>query len=708
MRILRDSTTSRPKKRDPRRKDSEIESEVFKIENSSYRAKTGLRPNPNHIIKYKNHPYGKPQGERKMIETDENTLFQPLRIRYFTETMMEQKNIQNAGAIRFVEEVVLPRAAGYWSNALSTVPVDGNLVIDPWDLSNRQFCGDSEFSAVPQSHMTEGIPDADIAWYVSATPSSRFCGPSTLAVAVACNFDQFDRPTAGAINFCLDQIELDEDGYASPAITQDNLDVAIHEAAHVLGMSSNAFRFFYNSETGQPRTPRPFLVSTETCVDGIERTLAMPSEDTVKLGLASNGQRFANIVTPKVATVVRNHFDCQSLEGAQLENQPTGSESCIGDHWEERYFYPEALTSVMSPTTNVHSPLTLALMEDSGWYVANYTNAKILPWGHGVGCNFLSRKCLTIDGAGQTRIPDHGKGYFCNSRSARGCSPGQTHKMACTLLDYSLYYPPAYPPERFQYFADSNTLGGPEEVDYCPVFGSTYSGLKVEQLECSNQQNKEDFNIFSEFFGEHSMCFETNTGAGRCWRAHCDPEQRVLKINIRGTWYTCEQDFQKIDFKTNQFGVLDGKITCPRLSSTCPHFFCPVNCAGRGVCDWQHEFNGTIQPKCNCFNKNDTSPACTQSYVPDGNYLLETPSFMTSVGTGVADGLIAVFVDKPQTWSTTSWACAAGLLALFLVMISCICFSFCPDRKAKVKHTQRPRRSDRRRSSRQTTRLHHI
>ena len=29
----------------------------------------------------------------------------------------------------------------------------------------------------------------------------------------------------------------------------------------------------------------------------------------------------AAIVTPRVRTVVRNHFNCQKLEGAQLENQ---------------------------------------------------------------------------------------------------------------------------------------------------------------------------------------------------------------------------------------------------------------------------------------------------------------------------------------------------------------------------------------------------
>ena len=84
------------------------------------------------------------------------------------------------------------------------MPVSGNLKISSGELENREFCGDSEFTKVPFEHISTGIPDVDLVLYVSGTPSSRFCRGTTLAVAVACNFDQFDRPTAGAINVCLD------------------------------------------------------------------------------------------------------------------------------------------------------------------------------------------------------------------------------------------------------------------------------------------------------------------------------------------------------------------------------------------------------------------------------------------------------------------------------------------------------------------------
>lgn len=196
----------------------------------------------------------------------------------------------------------------------------------------------------------------------------------------------------------------------SESITQDNVDVAVHEAAHVLGMSSNSYRFFWDPEIGTERTARPFAAQSVVCVDGVERTLILPNENTMKFFIATSGQRYASIVTTKVATVARNQFDCQELEGAQLENQPTGENSCTGDHWDERMFYPEALSGVISPTTNVLSPLTLALLEDSGWYRANYTKTNVSPWGHGVGCDFVTSPCLVGGGNGRDgSLPSYSK-----------------------------------------------------------------------------------------------------------------------------------------------------------------------------------------------------------------------------------------------------------------------------------------------------------
>ena len=624
-----------------------VREELHRLEQESTKYwRTGVRENPELEVKYENHPFQLMEEERQrrrrklsdsglteeQLELEINrdlqastltnaTRFQPLRITFNTEALDLQRNSLNGQQIDFIKNTILPRTGDYWSKALKVVRVQDKLKINPGELANRQFCGDSEFARVPASHISDGIPDVDMILYVSGQPSTRFCGPTTLAVAVACNFDQFDRPTAGAINFCLDQVILDADGTASQAIIDDNVDVAIHEAAHVLGMSSNSYRFFWDPNTGKPRTSREFKTSTVTCVDGVTRTLILPNENTMKFFVAKNGQRHASIVTEKVRAVARNQFNCQILAGGQLENQPTGTSSCTGDHWDERLFYPEALSGVISPTTNILSPLTLALMEDSGWYQASYEMSKVSPWGHNATCSFVSNNCLTLDAStGETIVPDYGKGYFCTKPSERGCAPSHHYKMACTVIDYSLFFPPRLPDDKFVYFPNQPSQGGPRQADYCPLFGSTYAGLKPEELDCRDPNNKDLINLYSESYGSDSMCFETSSGEGRCYQSKCILNDFKLKVNVRGQWYTCNHDFERISVRVAG-GTISTTLTCPRLSSACPDMYCPVNCAGRGKCNFSKDLNGTVRPTCECFDPKDTSVACTDSFIFDGRYI---------------------------------------------------------------------------------------
>jgi leishmanolysin-like peptidase len=209
----------------------------------------------------------------------------------------------------------------------------------------------------------------------------------------------------------------------------------------------------------------------------------------------STGKRFASIVTPKVQAIARNQFDCQDLEGAQLENQPTRSDSCTGDHWDESLYYPEAMSGVISPTTNVLSSLTLALMEDSGWYRADYAMSRMSTWGLGAGCDFVNEPCLIKTDDGPV-IPAHGKGFFCNKQNMEGCSPELTHKQGCTVIDYFYLVPQNLPSEEFQWFPGETSLGGPRQADFCPVFGSPTSNKATEKLDCTNSGNGDSLQLF--------------------------------------------------------------------------------------------------------------------------------------------------------------------------------------------------------------------
>jgi len=695
-----------------------IRNELHKIQQTSTGYwRTGIRGDPNFKIEYENHPFDRLAEHRRKssrhLELDEshaleisevdanlyrnlntNVEFAPMRIKFATGALETQRDDDNDDKVDFIINEILPRMGDFWSNALSVVPISGNLIIQANELANKEFCGDSEFTKVPSSHFTTGVEDADLIFYVSGQPSTRFCAPSTLAVAVACNFDQFDRPIAGAINFCLEQVILDDNGSAHPESIDDNVDVAIHEAAHILGMSSNSYRYFWDPETGEPRTTRGFVQSTVECVDGVERTLYLPDENTLKFDVASNGQRYASIVTKTVVTVVRNQFDCQSLDGAQLENQPTGTDSCTGDHWDERLFYPEALSGVISSSTNILSPLTLGLLEDSGWYKANFTMSSVSPWGHGSGCDFVEQPCLVTNDVDDVVVPDYGRGYFCTQGQPRGCSPSHHYKMGCTLIDYSIFSDNAIPDIRFQYFPSAPELGGPQQADYCPLYGSSYKN-NVHNLDCRNSDNGFGLGIiYSEYYGEKSSCFETaNSGEARCYEARCIKNEFAIEINIRGEWHTCAEDFQKIQVKVSDTGLLPLTIICPRLSSACPDMFCPANCAGRGVCNFTANINGTIRPKCNCFNETDTSLGCAETLPLDGRYLDDSSGLLDDLEDTIFDALIAVFVDEPNTWSNASWCWASGLFILFLLIIFCICSS-CISSKSQMKRIPRSDESD--------------
>ena len=116
-----------------------------------------------------------------------------------------------------------------------------------------------------------------------------------------------------------------------------------------------------------------------------------------------------------------------------------------------------------SPTSNLVTPVTLALLEDSGWYRVNYRASSISPWGLGAGCEFCESDCL-IPGDNPPRIASHARGYFCNQVLQRGCSADLYSKMACTVIDYSTIFPPGEVDPQFRYFADKPSLGGRRQL----------------------------------------------------------------------------------------------------------------------------------------------------------------------------------------------------------------------------------------------------
>ena len=89
---------------------------------------------------------------------------------------------------------------------------------------------------------------------------------------------------------------------------------------------------------------------------------------------------------------VRRHYGCDTLTGAELEDQ--GEEGTALTHWEKRLFENEAMTGTHTQNP-IYSRITMALMEDTGWYLPNYDMADELKWGRNLGCDFVLR-CTII------------------------------------------------------------------------------------------------------------------------------------------------------------------------------------------------------------------------------------------------------------------------------------------------------------------------
>ena len=408
----------------------------------------------------------------------------------------------------------------------------------------------------------------------------------------------------------------------------------VSEIGHVLGVSSDSLSYFRHPITGYPLTPRPFTLSTVTCVSGEERTIVgVPSNTVMKGGIdKGTGKRYYEVITPTVQKIVQNHFNCSTATGARLENQPTGPD-CFGSHFDERHFFTDIMGAVFSPAVNVLSPLVLAYLEDSGWYRANYQSnyVHIGTFGHGAGCSFLEDNCIDSDG----NVPEAMEGNFCNSlistrggtinvanaRSSQKCDPTHTQKAYCDWMETGKNGQTLEPaPEFFQYVGDNPNLRPYTftAADYCPI-------AHLRQNSCfekGGRSNSEQL-LVGEYYGPDSRCVETDGSRSYslCLQTICNQDSGQVEIIAGGQRRICEYDGQvhtvyndgeEDDDDDDDDDDVSGpvRIKCPKASMICPELFCPANCAGRGECVYSTDAAEQTLAKCVCDSEEDTSGGC--------------------------------------------------------------------------------------------------
>lgn len=453
-----------------------------------------------------------------------------------------------------------------------------------------------------------GVDSRDFILYVSCIQTDHCNLANAVAYASYCQQEHaLDRPVAGFANICPNRLDTDPRHYPNL------LSTVKHEIFHALGFSAGLFAF-YRNENGVPYTPRekhglpPYNEKyglyqwNSKIVKKVERKNWATRHGDIT-------HQVQMIVTPRVKREVRRHFNCPSLEGAEIENQ--GGVGTEYTHWEKRLFENEAMTGTYTQNP-VFSRITFALMEDTGWYKANYSLADELDWGKELGCLFTKASCKTWMEKHlrkkKSAVP------FCYAIKKTPLHMRCTHsKLSVALCNLRKYHKAL--PEEYQYFnhlpiseknpdedepvglviRDTASYGGAVPLaDYCPFYQKfTLTGTDGAKREttCTMGENSPAMldNYALEHYGPGAKCIEqgrewlakkgylTRTmvdwGSG-CYKYHCNGG---LQVEVAGRFYTCNHKGQHLEISgsLNDWKI-NGSLICPSCEEFCgPHRGCP-------------------------------------------------------------------------------------------------------------------------------------
>lgn len=560
------------------------------------------------------------------------SLDQRLRVKIYYDTSVYKLD---EAMFELINNTVLPEAVSYWERALMVRKTESVIRLSRKCRNNQVFlvpndphpycmnaceaatmCGEVQ---VPEHHLEScrvcdaqgkqcrslgegagaGIKDADFVFYVSAMDTERCQKGMTVAYAAHCQQEvSLDRPIAGHANLCPRSIST----------KLPELDVLIstvkHEILHALGFSVSLFAFYRDSK-GSPLTPRdehgkPALNENLQARQWSERVIKRIVRPDWLVREGRVRKEVHMMVTPRVVEEVRKHFNCSTLEGAELEDQ--GGEGTALTHWEKRAFENEAMTGTHTQNP-VYSRITLALMEDTGWYKANMEMAQPLSWGRNLGCDFAQRSCMEWMETKADR--EQHLHPYCN-RVKRDpleteCSEDRNSVALCNLVHHTYQLPDLY--QNFEFIphisqADIPFYGGSVALaDFCPYiqeFTWRSDNIAIRGSNCLYEENnpRPERNFALELYGPKSKCFEH---AGSMWEERTCRQVRQwqhwgsgcyeytcqngrLNIIVDNRTFPCYYPGQELRVRLLSQGWLHvGSLSCPSCTELCQETFLAAN-----------------------------------------------------------------------------------------------------------------------------------
>jgi hypothetical protein len=148
------------------------------------------------------------------------------------------------------------------------------------------------------------------------------------------------------------------------------------------------------------------------------------------VGVRGKEHAMYKIVTPAVRAEAEAQFNCPGVDGVDLDYSDD-EKKIPGNHWDKRVMFNDYMVSQSENKRDViYSRITLAALEDTGWYDVNMSLGDNVTWGRDKSCFFLTEKCIT------EKFKPLSSEFCVDTDYVSSCNHDHTHKGVCSMTRY--------------------------------------------------------------------------------------------------------------------------------------------------------------------------------------------------------------------------------------------------------------------------------